>query len=370
MWSATVLSVAAASGGNTPTCSVSGNGQVVSLSDGQYDRCMSVITPSGATGPMPVLFNFHGGGGNGQNCGSGPESGELASIAQSSGFALVCGEALQDIFGRGGQWNIPEIITDATGTPCEGSDSHDIGYINAAVEWLNSQSDKYDTSRIFFTGCSMGSAFTSYISSCWKKSHPNDLSAFATHSTGLKVKGDGLSLPPDNYDTDYTWGECPNCGYFPFKPEAHTDDLGLKACIFDNTGDGDFYETSVNLASKWKELGNEAETHFSSGGHCEIHSHVDIVNCMDAGTGRLLPNGPVPSPSPTPSPSPSPSPSSDPSQACQDCLMQRCGGTPKQTPICEGCSRGAQGDCGSSCNSYGFDAAVEWFCSRPGDVEV
>jgi poly(3-hydroxybutyrate) depolymerase len=242
---------------NTPTCSVAvDDGQVVSLSDGKYKRCMSVITPSSNSGPMPVLFNFHGGGGSARNCGEGPESGELASLAAQGGFALICGEALQGIFGMGGQWNVPEVITDATGTPCGESDSYDIAYIEAAVNWLATQSDVYDTSRIFFTGCSMGSAFTGYISSCWKKAHPTDLSSFATHSTGLKVKNDGLELPPDNYHTQYTWGECPDCQYFPFKPETYSDDLGLKACIFDNTGDGDFYKTSVALNSTWAELGN------------------------------------------------------------------------------------------------------------------
>ena len=38
---------------------------------------------------------------------------------------------------------------------------------------------------------------------------------FASQSTGLKTKGDGLRLPPDNYQPEYTWGECPECKYFP-----------------------------------------------------------------------------------------------------------------------------------------------------------
>lgn len=163
-----------------------------------------------------------------------------------------------------------------------------------------------------------------------------------------------------------TWGECPDCQYFPFKPQAYTDELGLKACIFDNTGDGDFYKTSVALNKTWTDLGMRAETHFASGGHCMIHSFTDIVNCMDDGTGRLLPNGPVPSPPP------SPSPSSDPPQACQDCMMGSCGGTPKGTDICRGCVRGVQLLCTLSCSPYGaFDDAVEWFCAnKEGDVLV
>merc|ERR1712206_37261 len=115
-----------------------------------------------------------------------------------------------------------------------------------------------------------------------------------------KQKGDGNRLPEN-------WGECDGRQWWPFAPVKYTDDLGLKACIFDNTGDGDFYKTSVALNSTWTALGNRAETHFGSGGHCMIHSHADIVNCMDDGTGRLLSSGPVPSPSPTPTPSPSPS---------------------------------------------------------------
>merc|ERR1711998_809354 len=215
----------------------------------------------------------------------------------------------------------------------------------------------YDTSRLFFTGCSMGSA-----------------------STGLKVKNDGLELPPDNYHTEYTWGECPDCQYFPFKPESYSDSLGLKACIFDNTGDGDFYKTSVALNSTWAKLGNRVETHFGSGGHCEIHSHADIVNCMDDGTGRLLPNGPVtPSPEPTPGPtpgplpphpSPSPSPGGDPPQECQDCMSQSCGGTPKGTDICRGCVHGLESQCSSGCAPFEFEDALEWFCSQPAETMI
>jgi hypothetical protein len=284
------------------------------------------------------------------------------------------------VFGMGGQWNVPEVITDSTGTPCGESDSYDIPYIKAAVNWLDSQNGLYDTSRIFFTGCSMGSAFTGYISSCWKQEHPGDLSSFATHSTGLKVKNDGLELPPDNYHTQYTWGECPDCQYFPFKPESYSDDLGLKACIFDNTGDGDFYKTSVALNSTWASLGNRVETHFGSGGHCEIHSHADIVNCMDDSTGRLLPNGPVtptPSPSPgplpphpSPSPSPSPSPGGDPPQECQDCMGQACGGTPKGTDICRGCVHGLEDSCTSLCTPFAFEDALEWFCTQASETRI
>merc|ERR1712110_565310 len=143
----------------------------------------------------------------------------------------------------------------------------------------------FDTNRIFTSGCSMGSAFSEYIASCIKEDQPNVISAFATHSTGLKVKGDGNKFPAATLDRNYTWGECPKCQYFPFKPKAFNDPLGLKACIFDNTGDKSiqdpqFYRSSEALAKEWQALGMKAETHFADGGHCQIHSYEDIVTCL------------------------------------------------------------------------------------------
>merc|ERR1711988_1376090 len=110
---------------------------------------------------------------------------------------------------------------------------------------------------------SMGSAFSGYMGNCLKKWEPKQISAFATHSTGLKKKGDGNRLPEN-------WGECDGCQWWPFAPVKYSDNLGLKACIFDNTGDGDFYKTSVYLSKEWPQLGNPSESHFASGGHRQV----------------------------------------------------------------------------------------------------
>mmetsp|Transcript_5799 Transcript_5799/g.8741 ORF Transcript_5799/g.8741 Transcript_5799/m.8741 type:complete len:80 (-) Transcript_5799:294-533(-) len=69
----------------------------------------------------------------------------------------------------------------------------------------------YDTTKLYFAGCSFGSAFSQYSAVCMKKAFKDSVTAFSTHSTGLKVKGDGLHFPPDIYDTSYVAGECPNC---------------------------------------------------------------------------------------------------------------------------------------------------------------
>ena len=57
-----------------------------------------------------------------------------------------------------------------------------------------------------------------------------------TPEVGLKVKGDGLRFPPDNYlpNTTTSWGQCPACQYFPAPVRRTT---GLKACVVDQTED-------------------------------------------------------------------------------------------------------------------------------------
>lgn len=289
----------------------------------------------------------------------------MVSLSQQYGFAYLCGEAVS------GQWDIPHVITDQSGTPCGSSDSSDVSYMKNILAHLNQSPGTYDTKRIFTSGCSMGSAFSGYIGNCLKQEDPSQISAFATHSTGLKYKGDGNTLPTN-------WGECDGCQWWPFKPIGYSDSVGLKACIFDNTGDGDFYATSVYLAQKWPELGNPTESHFASGGHCQNIPYSDIVSCLGLTGSSPSPTPiptptpkptPVPSPAPMPTPTPSPSPDGPPA-ACQQCFQNGCPalqGTGSQD--CEDCVNTHLGPCASSCAPYPFHQALTWFCGST-DVTV
>jgi hypothetical protein len=361
IFASVIVGATALNATSTPKCSVNGavGGEVVKLSDGTYDRCISLITPTAAKTPMPVLFWFHGSGGNAGNCGN---QADLVRLSQEHGFAYICGEATQDVFGSGGQWNIPAEITDKSGTPCSTTDSVEVGYMQAVLDHLGKSPEIYDTKSIFTSGCSMGSAFSGYVGNCLKQWDAQQISAFATHSTGLKYKGDGNRLPEN-------WGECDGCQWWPFAPVKYTDSVGLKACIFDNTGDGDFYETSKYLAQKWPELGNPVESHFASGGHCQNIPYSDIVSCLGLGgsptpspTPSPVPT-PTPSPMPSPSPSPAPMPSDEPSAACQQCFIQGCPelkDTARQE--CYDCIQQHQQSCSSSCVPYPFQQAESWYC--------
>merc|ERR1711916_238389 len=141
------------------------------------------------------------------------------------------------------------------------------------------------------------------------------------------------------------------------------DSTGLKACIFDNTGDGDFYKTSTYLAKKWPELGNPSESHFASGGHCQNIPYEDIVKCLDisGSSPTPTPTPPHPTPPPTPptpppSPPPSPSPSPDePSESCKQCFRSVCPNMESSgSSGCTACVQAHQGPCTQSCVPFPF----------------
>lgn len=172
---------------------------------------------------------------------------------------------------------------------CDWNNARDLVYIKNVITALDNigGGKVFDTDRIFFAGCSMGSAYTVWLAQCYHELRPTAVTAFATQSTGLKVKGDGLHFPTDNYNPQYGWGECPDCKFFPapVKPTA-----GLKACVVDQTGDNDFYKSSLALQKTWAAGGMRVNASFSDGGHCQTHSFDWIAECLDDGTGRLFGN--------------------------------------------------------------------------------
>jgi len=267
------------------------NGVVNYTTDGDgNDRCYSLITPPSNRGKLPVLFFFHGSGGSAAWCGHTKDVNntvDMESLADKYQFALVCGEAIQG--DHGGQWDLPEKVTDDTGNRCDKTDTPDVVYMQNVLQQL-SETGRYDMEHVYTSGCSMGSAFSEWSAVCMYDNWFNSMrgygiSAFATHSTGLKIKGDGLHFPPGPSGTP--WGECDGCKYWPIKP-INTGKK-LKACLNDNTGDMEsFVGSTKQMFTEWTNAGNVAEQHWGVGGHCQINSWMDIVECLDDNTGHLM----------------------------------------------------------------------------------
>eukprot|EP00928_Gymnodinium_smaydae_P044050 TRINITY_DN29408_c0_g4_i1.p1 TRINITY_DN29408_c0_g4~~TRINITY_DN29408_c0_g4_i1.p1 ORF type:complete len:367 (-),score=51.77 TRINITY_DN29408_c0_g4_i1:416-1450(-) len=289
-------------GVSAPLCSVGslpprGKGSVLRIRDGFAERCAVVITPRHVRKPLPVLVWFHETGSNAKNCASHT----FANLAVKHHFAFVCAEALQNRFGPGGRWVVPSVKQHQKRTSCELKESVDVKYMRFLVGRLWQNAHTFDPHRLFFAGCSLGAAFAEYWSVCHKRHDPQSVSAFATHSTGMRRKGDMLT---NVYTQLLSMTNHPNISnffprldedayYWPVKPETFNDSLGLKACVFDSVEDPIveqpyFFYSSRLLANKWKKVGNKVEEHYGAGGHCHVNSYEEILECLDDGTGRLL----------------------------------------------------------------------------------
>merc|ERR1712039_949082 len=79
---------------STQRCSVASglNGKVLSVSDGTNERCIAVVAPASANGPLPILFWFHGSGGSAASCGDDHGNAELGQLAIDNGN-LGCGRS-------------------------------------------------------------------------------------------------------------------------------------------------------------------------------------------------------------------------------------------------------------------------------------
>ena len=89
---------------HAPTCSIESQTQsklprstVMHVTDGIHKRCVSVLIPSNVNSKVPILFDFHGAGGNAANYGGRRDrSGQSwADLIERHGFAVVGGQRLQ-----------------------------------------------------------------------------------------------------------------------------------------------------------------------------------------------------------------------------------------------------------------------------------
>eukprot|EP00948_MAST-09A_sp_MAST-9A-sp1_P000364 g364.t1 len=301
---------------NFPKCQANGPSEKVTyVGDGTYRRCYTTYSPpvkavKNSTNrtlrgniSKPILFWFHGAGGNAMECGMEQDTDRgftLQDYADRYGFHLICAEALQNKWGDGGRWAIPDKQSNRTGPVCQieteekrkmiHGNQLDLIYVRNIIATLDPK--VFDTSRIFTAGHSMGSGFSFYIATCMHKWFSDDqrIFAFATHATGLKTKGDNLAFPPSNYG-NYSWGECDDkdCEYFPTVPVPSKK---LKACIFDNFEDPSakdpfFFKSSKVLEETWQQLGNPVQSHYAHGGHNTIHSFDAIIQCLNDNPGNV-----------------------------------------------------------------------------------
>ena len=291
---------------------------VTYMSDGYFHtRCFVVQYPHqapAAHGPLPVLLWFHGESDGAEGCGwreGSDDSYNLAERAYQKAIAVVCIEAVgytgKPIGRATGQqqnrslfWSIPERMSEATGTPCDpATDSRDLNMVIEVIKWLEAQPHKFNVSRLYLAGESAGAHTAQYMATCLHQSAQSRWKplAFSAHSSGIKQQGDGVLLPRVPRLPWYHHGECPGCDFYPIVVSAQHPAPPVKACIFDSKQDGlmgtdgfmEYYKTSLVLAAKWREGGGKVDMTLNElGMHVQVNHWLDILTCLDDGTGQLL----------------------------------------------------------------------------------
>lgn len=218
----------------------------------------------------------------------------LTYLAEQNAFAVLCFEAMANA-----SYRIPEEMVDHT--PCGKDDSTDLTHVIDVLTKVGMYSEKFDLSRLYVAGVSRGASFAGYAAHCLRDRRGiASVSSVAMVNGGLKLKGDGLTMPQES-GSSYRHGECPSCKAWPFVPKKQ---LGLRLCAFAGSNDtlaaegvdsGDHFRSAVQMVGVWQSLGNEGVGYFlEGGGHLQVESYEQVAGCLQIGTPGVYEGSRIP----------------------------------------------------------------------------
>ena len=139
-------------------CGIGVAGATQSIAIGNTGRSLLVHMPVGAeSGPLPLLFLFHGSTGTGAEMLTGSR---LEATADRHGFIVLAPDGGIPT-GKGYVWNIPGVPTVTGAIPTE-TDADDVAFIGAAIDWLVGQGC-VARDQVYATGLSGGGRMTSWL---------------------------------------------------------------------------------------------------------------------------------------------------------------------------------------------------------------
>lgn len=258
------------------------------------DRCVTAYVPEGASN-APLMIHF-----STEDCATKQDQhGRLfGDETMKRGIALVCFYSRQWVDssnpgcingeppGCHNSWDIPMMQSDATGTPCEDTDTNDLQYIDAVLDKLDTDHPGViDTSKVYVNGFSVGSQFAMYAAACLRNRRGGSFvqSLGVTHG-GLNNKDvdpDSKVWAPDGYARlieNEVWAPdgYAQDQYWPFVPKAKFN----KVCVYDGTEDGDFYVAAQYLVEATEASGSSVEYSWLQGGaHSDFEGHDLLLAC-------------------------------------------------------------------------------------------
>ena len=218
------------------TTSVSIRGVQNAVTIGSQSRCFTVYVPETAPRPAPVLIHLHDDAADAIDCAR--NNGHWVHEAYAGGFALVCAEASATGYGgaydNAWQFGMHGVVHDENANPCLERHSNEIPFFRNIFNHL-SAAGTFNMERLYISGDRTGGAMAAYVASCF----PARVAGFTQFSQGLKLKGDGASMPGRQ-------GECDACEYWPAKIfPSHALGRAFTHCTFIDGSDS----TSGTLAT-------------------------------------------------------------------------------------------------------------------------
>jgi len=175
-----------------------------------------------------------------------------------------------------GHWTFGNnnVVNDLAPMPCSDEDSKDIAYIRKVFNFIESNPDKFDASRVYAEGFSQNSMFSAYIGFCF----PDNVVGIWQGGSGMAITGDPINLPGCQGQvtaSDFA-NECANCNaclqshpctecqYWPIYP-CYSPKRPMVNCLSEYTNDfisndkqGLGYSTGTNMYEKMLEEGHDA----------------------------------------------------------------------------------------------------------------
>jgi hypothetical protein len=164
------------------------------------------------------------------------------------------------------------IVNDDYPMPCSDEDSKDIPYLKAIFEFIESNPDQFDASRIYAGGFSQNSMFSAYIGFCFS----DKVLGVWQGGSGLAYTGEEPNLPGcqgqvtasdyaecDNCKACIETNFCTECQYWPIYP-CYSATRPMVDCVaaYDNdniaVSDPDTTNTAINMYETLLSEGHDA----------------------------------------------------------------------------------------------------------------
>ena len=140
-------------------CAIRMPGETVRVAVPGTERALLVHIPAASTDrPAPLVFLFHGSGGNGRGA---LDSSRLAATADRNGFIVAAPDGGIALGPNNFVWNIPGVPAVGGRMPTA-TDADDVAFVLATIDWLTKQRCA-DRTRVYATGISGGGRMTSWL---------------------------------------------------------------------------------------------------------------------------------------------------------------------------------------------------------------